>query len=149
MKVLFQGTFDMFHWMHLESIRQAKAEGDHLLVLVNSDKLVEVYKNKKPVFPEKYRLDIISNLKDVDEARLTDDFSPLSNLKREDIDVYVMCDEWDNTKTAEKAYMKKMKRKVVILPYIKADFMQDVKDKMKANIEKKEAILCEDCHRKI
>ncbi len=54
-KVLFGGTFDIFHWMHLDSIRKAKATGDYLIMMVNSDRLVEEYKGKKPTFNQEER----------------------------------------------------------------------------------------------
>ena len=76
-KIIYQGTFDIFHWMHLESIRLAKASGDYLIVAVNSDKLVLEYKAKDPFFNEKERADIIRNLKYVDEVVIYDHFSPL------------------------------------------------------------------------
>lgn len=63
-----QGTFDLFHVGHLNLIRNAKAQCEHLIVGVNSDALVKEYKKKDPIIKEKDRLDIISSLKYVDDS---------------------------------------------------------------------------------
>lgn len=44
-----QGTYDMFHIGHLNLIKNAKRRCDYLIVGVNTDELVESYKNKRPI----------------------------------------------------------------------------------------------------
>ena len=65
-----QGTFDMFHIGHLNLLRQAKERCEKLIVGINSDALVQQYKNKTPVVKELDRLEIIKELKCVDEVIL-------------------------------------------------------------------------------
>ena len=55
-----QGTYDMFHIGHLNLIKNAKRRCDYLIVGVNTDELVESYKNKRPIVPlDKIRFDEI------------------------------------------------------------------------------------------
>ena len=63
-----QGVYDMFHIGHLNLINRAKQCCDYLIVGVNSDELVQSYKNKVPVIDQFARKLIIENLKSVDEC---------------------------------------------------------------------------------
>lgn len=67
-----QGTFDMFHIGHLNLLRQAKEKCEKLIVGVNSDKLVQMYKNKTPVVNEQDRLKIVNAIKYVDDVIICD-----------------------------------------------------------------------------
>ena len=67
-----QGVYDMFHIGHLNIIKNAKMQCDHLIVGVNSDRLVQEYKNKTPIICESERVEILKNIKGVDEVVLVD-----------------------------------------------------------------------------
>lgn len=148
-RVYFQGAFDMFHWMHLESFRLARGFGDHLIVGINSDELIESYKDKKAVFPFKYRAEIVSALRYVDEVVKVDDRKSLVMLEQLRPDVYVICDEWAAEKDDERAFMASIGGEVVVLPYIEAEFMKGIKEKMRANMDDKLKNLCEKCHQEL
>lgn len=62
------GVFDMFHIGHLNLLRNAKNYCDYLIVGVNSDELVQSYKNKSAIIPLKERMEIIKELRCVDEV---------------------------------------------------------------------------------
>jgi FAD synthetase len=64
------GAFDGLHPGHLDFFKQARRLGDYLIVSVARDINVERIKGKKPLFGEEERLELISNLKIVDEAVL-------------------------------------------------------------------------------
>ena len=61
-----QGTYDMFHIGHLNLIKNAKRRCDYLIVGVNTDELVESYKNKRPIVPLEERAEIVRSIKYVD-----------------------------------------------------------------------------------
>lgn len=62
------GVFDLFHVGHLNIIRRAKEQCDHLIVGVSTDELVKTYKNKQPVIPFEERMMIVESIKYVDEV---------------------------------------------------------------------------------
>jgi len=68
-KVMATGTFDLLHMGHIYYLREAKKLGDKLVVVVARDSTVRKLKHE-PVTPEKMRLDLIRELKVVDEAVL-------------------------------------------------------------------------------
>jgi len=54
---MYHSSYDMVHFGHANSLRQAKALGDYLVVGVHTDE--EITKNKgPPVFTEQERSDI-------------------------------------------------------------------------------------------
>jgi FAD synthetase len=68
-KVMATGTFDILHMGHIYFLKEAKKLGDELVVIVACDSTVRKLKHE-PVTPEKMRLQIISELKIVDDAFL-------------------------------------------------------------------------------
>lgn len=64
------GAFDGLHPGHLDFFRQARKYGNFLIVSVGTDKNVEAIKGKPPLFSQKERLRLVSNLKIVDKALL-------------------------------------------------------------------------------
>lgn len=64
------GTFDRLHLGHLAYLKQAKANGDHLIVIVARDKNVKKIKGHLPKQTEKTRLKNIQEIDFVDQAIL-------------------------------------------------------------------------------
>ena len=63
------GTFDLLHIGHIYFLKEAKKLGDKLIVIVARDSTVRKLKHE-PVTPEKMRLQLIKELRIVDEAYL-------------------------------------------------------------------------------
>lgn len=89
-----QGTFDMFHVGHLNLIKHAKEQCCKLIVGVNSDALVEQYKNKTPVIKEQNRVEIIEALKYVDKVIICDSLDKCFVWNRLHFDVIFIGDDW-------------------------------------------------------
>jgi FAD synthetase len=68
-KVMATGTFDLLHLGHIYYLKEAKSLGDRLAVVVATDSTVRRLKHE-PINPEKIRLELIKELKIVDEAYL-------------------------------------------------------------------------------
>ena len=89
-----QGVYDMFHIGHLHIINSAAALCDKLIVGVNSDALVEQYKNKKTVISQEDRAEIISNLKSVDECVIVDTLNKVELYRKYGFEVVFIGDDW-------------------------------------------------------
>ncbi|UCD14072.1 MAG: FAD synthase [Thermoplasmatales archaeon] len=68
-KVMATGTFDLLHMGHIYYLKEAKSLGDTLAVVVARDSTVRKLKHE-PVNPEETRLNLIKEVKVVDEAYL-------------------------------------------------------------------------------
>ncbi len=71
--VLTSGAFDIIHPGHIKMLWEAKKIGGRnskLVVVLARDTTIKKRKNREPLFDEKSRLFIVSNLKPVDEAVL-------------------------------------------------------------------------------
>ena len=96
-----QGVYDMFHIGHLNLLNRAKVYCDYLMVGVNADGLVEEYKHKTPVINEKDRVEIVRNIKAVDEAFIVHTLDKLAILETHPFDVIFIGDDWKGDKRWE------------------------------------------------
>lgn len=61
------GTFDLFHYGHIELLRLCKETFGTVIVSLNTDEFSEEYKKVKPYYPLHKRIEIVSSCKYVDE----------------------------------------------------------------------------------
>ena len=74
MIVFSNGAFDLLHVGHVRCLEAAKAEGDVLVVAVNSDRSIREYKDPNlPVNPEGERVEVLSALTAVDYVIVFDE----------------------------------------------------------------------------
>lgn len=73
--VLANGIFDLLHVGHVRYLRAAKAEGDILVVGINSDSSTRAQKGPgRPVMTERARAAVVAGLEAVDYAVIFDEF---------------------------------------------------------------------------
>ena len=93
--VTYNGSFDVLHAGHIESIREAKRQGDILIILLNSDKSIKMYKGPlRPINTESDRSKIISALGDVDYVVIFDEINPKKILSEIKPDVHCNGSDW-------------------------------------------------------
>lgn len=92
------GVFDMFHIGHLAILKHAKEQCNYLIVGVSSDELVHDYKNKMPVITLKDRMEIISELRCVDEVVVQTNMDKYEAWNRLHFDALFHGDDWKKTK---------------------------------------------------
>lgn len=77
--VLTNGAFDLLHYGHISYLREAKENGDILIVAVNSDNSVRRLKGEsRPIIDEKGRAYLVASLKVVDYVVIFEE----DNVKR-------------------------------------------------------------------
>jgi D-glycero-beta-D-manno-heptose 1-phosphate adenylyltransferase len=93
--VFTNGVFDLLHPGHVRYLTAAKAEGDVLVVALNSDRSVRAGKGPtRPVMPELERAEIIAALAVVDAAVIFDEDTPARIIDRLQPDVLVKGADW-------------------------------------------------------
>ncbi len=93
-KVITYGTYDLIHVGHINLLRRARALGDYLLVVLSSDEFNAI-KEKKAYHSYEDRKIILESLIYVDEV--IPEFTweqKIGDVKDNDIDVFVMGDDW-------------------------------------------------------
>lgn len=114
------GVYDLFHIGHLNLLRKAKEQCDHLIVGVSTDDLV-MYKNKRAVIPFEERIEIVRAIKYVDEAVAQVNMNKMEAWEKLHFNVMFVGDDWKGTPKWD-AYEKQFAEvgvKIVYFPYTK------------------------------
>lgn len=128
-----QGTYDMFHIGHLNLIKNAKRHCDFLIVGVNTDELVEKYKNKRPIIPLEERAEIVRSIKYVDEVIVTQTLDKKKIWEKVRFDEIYIGDDWKGNERWEQTRkeMAELGVKLVYLPYTKDTSSTMLREKLK------------------
>lgn len=115
------GVYDLFHAGHLNILQKAKSQCDYLIVGVNTSEGTYRYKNKRPIVDDEDRLDVVRNIKCVDEAHLVENNSKAEALERFNYDVIFVGDDHKGEPTWVELEneLSKQGKKVVYFPYTK------------------------------
>jgi D-beta-D-heptose 7-phosphate kinase/D-beta-D-heptose 1-phosphate adenosyltransferase len=93
--VFTNGVFDILHPGHLRYLQAARAEGDALIVAVNSDRSVRANKGpSRPVNVERERAELLAALEVVDAVVVFDEETPAEIIRRLQPDVLVKGADW-------------------------------------------------------
>jgi D-beta-D-heptose 7-phosphate kinase/D-beta-D-heptose 1-phosphate adenosyltransferase len=93
--VFTNGVFDLLHPGHVRYLQAARAEGDVLIVGVNSDRSVQANKGPdRPITPERERAEILAALACVDAVAIFDEETPADIIRLIQPDVLVKGADW-------------------------------------------------------
>ena len=88
------GVFDLFHIGHLNILRRAKEQCEHLIVAVSTDEVVESYKHKRPVIPFEERRAIVEAIRYVDEVVPQTSMDKFAAWEKYHFDAIFHGDDW-------------------------------------------------------
>jgi D-glycero-beta-D-manno-heptose 1-phosphate adenylyltransferase len=93
--VFTNGVFDLLHPGHVRYLQAARAEGDALIVAINSDRSVRGNKGiDRPVTPERERAELLASLACVDAVTIFDTPTPAAIIADVQPDVLVKGADW-------------------------------------------------------
>jgi glycerol-3-phosphate cytidylyltransferase len=94
-RVITYGTYDLLHVGHINLLRRAREQGDYLVVALSSDEFNAI-KNKKAYYSYEDRKTILEAIKYVDKVIPEYNWEQkIQDVKDNDIDVFVMGDDWE------------------------------------------------------
>lgn len=127
------GVFDMFHVGHLNIIREAKKQCEHLIVGVSTDEVVQTYKNKLPIIPYTDRAEIIKAIRYVDEVVAQTTMDKMEAWKKIKFNAMFHGDDWKGSSLYQK-YIDdffKVDVNVVFIPHTKGLLFTLICEKIK------------------
>jgi glycerol-3-phosphate cytidylyltransferase len=96
------GAFDLFHVGHLNLLKHAKSRCDFLIAGVVSDEMLRTQKGVTPVIPLAERLEIVRNIRFVDDAVAAVVPDKLDIWRELRFDVFFKGDDWRGTEKGER-----------------------------------------------
>ena len=91
------GVFDLFHIGHLNILKRARLECDHLIVGITTDELCESAKKQKPFIPFQERMDLVEAVKYVDEVVPQTSYDKMEAWNNLKFDKMFVGDDWKGT----------------------------------------------------
>jgi rfaE bifunctional protein nucleotidyltransferase chain/domain len=116
--VLTNGMFDLLHVGHLRYLRQARSEGDLLVVGVNADASVRALKPGRPLVPEGERAELVAALSPVDYAVIFAEPTAGGLLRAIRPDVYVKGGDYTEASLPEAATAREVGARLVFVPLV-------------------------------
>ena len=128
------GSFDLFHFGHLNILKKAKELGKYLIVGVSTDALISSYKNLKPIICYRDRAVIVKELKCVDKVIKQSRFFDVKQLKKFNINAIVLGDDWKGKNFPElETALKELNIQMIYVPYTKRLSTSRIKEKIIRN----------------
>ena len=131
--VFTNGCFDLLHPGHIQSLEQARALGDALIVGINSDASVRELKGPgRPIFPELERAEILASLECVDAVVIFNELTPREIIAALLPDVLVKGGDWPGDQIVGREEVEAAGGRVVSVPVIAGYSTTAILDKMRA-----------------
>ena len=113
------GAYDLFHIGHLNLLRQARERCDFLIAGVASAEMCQRLKGTTPVVPLAERVEIVRNIRFVDEAVVDEHVNKAETWREVGFNIFFKGDDWRGTPKGDRLErdMGLIGVEVVYLPY--------------------------------
>lgn len=129
-KVLTVGVFDLLHYGHVKLFERAKDLGEYLIVAVQTDENVKIYKpNAEIIYNTKQRTEMVSSIKYVDKVI---NYETVDNIvKKVEYDILVIGEDQKHEGfQAAIQYSENMNKKVIVLHRTRDVSSSELKNKI-------------------
>jgi rfaE bifunctional protein nucleotidyltransferase chain/domain len=131
--VFTNGVFDLLHPGHVDLLHAARAEGDAMIVAVNSDASVKRLKgDSRPIRNEAERALVLAAIGAVDAVVVFDQDTPLELIKAIEPDVLVKGGDYTEATVVGAQEVRARGGKVVIVPLTEGQSTTAIVEKLRA-----------------
>jgi len=133
-KIVFtNGCFDVLHRGHIEFLKFCKAQGDVVVLGLNSDSSVKQIKGAdRPVNNQHDRAAVLAALETVDYIVIFEELDPLNLIKQTRPDVLVKGKDWQDRGVVGREFVESYGGKVVLAPLVEGKSSTATIEKMKS-----------------
>ena len=137
-KIVFtNGCFDVIHRGHIEFLQFCKAQGDIVVLGLNSDSSVKTIKGPdRPINNQYDRAAVIAAMETVDYISVFDEPDPLELIKKVKPDVLVKGQDWAEKGVIGQDFVESYGGKVTLAPLVEGKSSTNVIEKIKKNSKK-------------
>ncbi|HET9550019.1 MAG TPA: D-glycero-beta-D-manno-heptose 1-phosphate adenylyltransferase [Candidatus Binatia bacterium] len=130
--VFTNGCFDLLHRGHVHMLREAKAQGDLLIVAMNSDSSVKAIKGpSRPIMPEIDRVELIAAMEMVDYVVVYDEPDPYDLIATIKPNVLAKGGDWSPDKIIGADIVERYGGRVALIPYLEGFSTTEIIERIK------------------
>lgn len=130
--VFTNGCFDLLHRGHVHMLREAKAQGDLLIVAMNSDSSVKAIKGpSRPIMPAIDRVELIAAMEMVDYVVVYDEPDPYDLIAAIKPDVLAKGGDWSPDKIIGADIVEQHGGRVAVIPYLEGFSTTEIIERIK------------------
>ncbi len=135
-KVVFtNGCFDLLHIGHVEYLKEAKAQGDILVIGLNSDASVRELKGAgRPIQNERDRADLLDALKAVDFVTVFSEATPKNLIEFISPDILVKGGDYEISQIVGAEHVLSHGGEVKSLSFVDGRSTSDIVDRIKKSL---------------
>ncbi|HCK98789.1 MAG TPA: D-glycero-beta-D-manno-heptose 1-phosphate adenylyltransferase [Candidatus Marinimicrobia bacterium] len=125
--VFTNGCFDLLHVGHLELLEQSKSFGDILVVGINTDRSLKIFKGPdRPILPQEERARLVASLEMVDYVVFFDEETPFEILSQIKPNILVKGGDYKFDEIIGRDIVDEVK----IIPFVKGKSSTSIIDKI-------------------
>lgn len=131
--VFTNGCFDVIHIGHIEFLKFCKAQGDILVMGINSDNSVKTIKGPdRPINNQLDRAAVLAAFESVDYITIFDEPDPLALIKKVRPDILVKGQDWEDKGVIGAEFVESCGGKVVLAPLVEGKSSTSIIERVKS-----------------
>ncbi len=131
--VFTNGCFDILHAGHVIYLEEAKAQGDILVVALNSDQSVKKIKGEqRPIIGQDNRAKLVAGLKAVDHVLFFDEDTPIQVIQELQPDIHVKGGDYEASSLPEYDSVTDYGGQVKVLSFVEGLSTSTIINKIKS-----------------